>query len=190
MTSTNLDPAVFPPQYSYPPFFTRQPNSTTWASQRLIWATFILQYCRARKLWKAQLSEVLESELFWNRALGRRLKPADAVEILSWMSTEGQIEWETTATTTTTATATDKSAFYIYWRRVDEWANIIYDWIDSTGQKNAVLTLYEISEGDLSVSQEFHGMDPHLVRKSLEILMKRGVAQIFSINDEFGVKFF
>ncbi|KAF8418041.1 ESCRT-II complex, vps25 subunit, partial [Tirmania nivea] len=182
----------FPPQYTFPPFFTRQPNSTTWASQRLLWATFILQYCRARKIWKAQLSEVLESELFYNRALGRRLKPADAVEILSWMSAEGQIEWEKCdATTTTTPAASSKSVFYIYWRRADEWANLIYDWIDSTGQKNAVLTLYEISEGDLSVSQaEFHGMDPHLVRKSLEVLVKRGVAQIFSINDEFGVKFF
>lgn len=67
-----------------------------------------------------------------NKVVIGRLKPADAVEVLSWMSTEGQIEWEKKekdTTTTTTTTTIDKSAFYIYWRRVEEWANIIYDWV-------------------------------------------------------------
>ena len=59
-----------------------------------------------------------------------RLKLANAVEVLSWMSTEGQIEWDREKGTTTTTTA-DKSAFYIYWRRADEWADIIYDWVSN-----------------------------------------------------------
>ena len=77
--------------------------------------------------------------------------------------------------------------------------NLLYvtssDWcfqIDETGQKNAVLTLYELSQGDLSSTEEFREMDPVLLRKVLQILVKRGVATIFKGADgeETGVKFF
>lgn len=72
-----------------------------------------------------------------------RLKQKDAVEILDAMASEGVVEWE----------GTTKSTAIIYWRKPEEWANAIYEWIDNTGQKGSVLTLYEISEGDLTVSQ-------------------------------------
>lgn len=72
-----------------------------------------------------------------------RLKQKDAVEILDAMASEGAVEWE----------GTTKSTAIIYWRKPEEWANAIYEWIDNTGQKGSVLTLYEISEGDLTVSQ-------------------------------------
>ncbi len=72
-----------------------------------------------------------------------------------------------------------------------------------TGQKNAVVTLYELSQGDLAMTQgshfprvelmkEFREMDPVLLKKVLQILVKRGVATIFKGADgeETGVKFF
>ena len=37
---------------------------------------------------------------------------------------------------------------------------------------------------------EFHGMDPELLRKALNLLVKRGRAQIFGSEDSLGVKFF
>ncbi len=37
---------------------------------------------------------------------------------------------------------------------------------------------------------EFHGMDPELLQRSLQILVKRGKAQIFGSDDSLGVKFF
>lgn len=49
--------------------------------------------------------------------------------------------------------AWDGAAAVVYWRSAEEWAEAIYQWIDATGQKGSVLTLYEISEGDLTVSQ-------------------------------------
>jgi hypothetical protein len=42
---------------------------------------------------------------------------------------------------------------WIYWRRPEEWGQLIYDWVDETGQKGAVLTLYELVEGDASQAQ-------------------------------------
>lgn len=76
-----------------------------------------------------------------------RLKQKDALEILDAMVREGAVEWD----------GSTKSTAIIYWRKPEEWANAIYEWIDNTGQKGSVLTLYEISEGDLTVSQGLSG---------------------------------
>jgi hypothetical protein len=42
----------------------------------------------------------------------------------------------------------------------------------------------------LSYSSEFHGMDHELLQKSLQVLVKRGKAQVFGQDDQQGVKFF
>ena len=94
--------------------------------------------------------------------------------------------------------------------------------VEETGQKNTVLTLYELMHGEATVSQgatsvhpsfpssvngkptshslltanliffsaEFHGMDPDVMLKSLNVLVKRGKAQVFGSDDQPGVKFF
>lgn len=43
-------------------------------------------------------------------------------------------------------------------------------------------------EADLP--QDFHGMDSEILQKSLNILVKRGKAQVFGTEDQQGVKFF
>ncbi|KAI9775656.1 MAG: hypothetical protein M1839_000981 [Geoglossum umbratile] len=84
----------------------------------------------------------------------------------------------------------DKNVALIYWRNPEEWATLIAEWIDETAQKGVVLTLYELVEGDLSASQEFHGMDAEVLQKALGVLVKRGKAQVFGSEDQQGVKFF
>jgi ESCRT-II complex subunit VPS25 len=37
---------------------------------------------------------------------------------------------------------------------------------------------------------EFHGMDPEILQRSLNVLVKRGKAQVFGSEDQQGVKFF
>jgi threonine dehydrogenase-like Zn-dependent dehydrogenase len=37
---------------------------------------------------------------------------------------------------------------------------------------------------------EFHGLDPEILQKALQVLVKRGKAQIFGQEDQQGVKFF
>lgn len=84
----------------------------------------------------------------------------------------------------------DGSVFWIWWRNPEEWAGLIADWVDETAQKNTVLTLYELTESEATMSQDFHGMDPELLQKALSILVKRGKAQVFGQEDQQGVKFF
>lgn len=40
------------------------------------------------------------------------------------------------------------------------------------------------------LDEEFHGLDQELLVKALNVLVKRGKAQIFGQEDSLGVKFF
>lgn len=43
---------------------------------------------------------------------------------------------------------------------------------------------------EMLIGAEFHGMDAALLQKSLQVLVKRGRAQVFGSEDSLGVKFF
>ncbi|KAI1504670.1 ESCRT-II complex, vps25 subunit [Biscogniauxia marginata] len=79
---------------------------------------------------------------------------------------------------------------WVYWKTPEEWAGLIEAWVEDTAQKNTVLTLYELTEGEGTRGTEFHGLDPEILQKALQVLVKRGKAQIFGQEDQRGVKFF
>lgn len=79
---------------------------------------------------------------------------------------------------------------WVYWRRPEEWAQVLEEWVDRTGQKGTVVTLYEIGESDATRREEFWGMDSDLLKKSVAICVKRGRAQVFGSEGSEGVKFF
>lgn len=54
------------------------------------------------------------------------------------------------------------STYLLYWRKPEEWGQLIYDWVSTlvswaelicqvveTGSTGSIMTLYEITEGDL-----------------------------------------
>jgi ESCRT-II complex subunit VPS25 len=73
---------------------------------------------------------------------------------------------------------------WIYWRRPEEWAAVLEEWVERTGQRGTVLTLYEIAEGDASRREEFTGIDAELLQRSLGVCVKRGRAQVFGSGGE------
>ncbi|KAI1493880.1 ESCRT-II complex, vps25 subunit [Biscogniauxia mediterranea] len=79
---------------------------------------------------------------------------------------------------------------WVYWKTPEEWAGLIEAWVEETAQKNTVLTLYELTEGEDTRGTEFYGLDPDILQKALQVLVKRGKAQIFGHEDQQGVKFF
>ena len=83
-----------------------------------------------------------------------------------------------------------EGTFWVFWKRPEEWGDLIAGWAEEMGQKNTVLTLYELREGDTTRGQDFHGMDEGLFRRSLTVLVKRGKAQVFGSEDQQGVKIF
>lgn len=96
-----------------------QPSESTWAAQCSAWHEFILEYSRAHKQWQLDVTDALETDLFWNKTINRRLKLKDAVEVLDYMAAEGSIEWIDST----------KSSAIVYWRKPEDWANIVNNWV-------------------------------------------------------------
>ncbi|KAA8625091.1 ESCRT-II domain containing protein [Pyrenophora tritici-repentis] len=186
----------FPPHYSFPPFFTLQPVASTRSSQLASWSSLIQSYCRHNRIFTISLIDALNTPLFNNTTLRRSLSLRDAKAILMYMaSPEGGNRAEFISTNNKKGAKAGEEGeggkAWIYWRRPEEWAAALEEWVERTGQKGTVLTLYEIAEGDVSRREEFYGMDLELLQKSLGVCVKRGKAQVFGSGGEGeGVKFF
>lgn len=109
------------------------------------------------------------------------------------MRAQGRAEWITSGSGRDKVADGDKNVAYVFWKNLEEWGQAIWDWVDETGQKNTVLTLYEITEGEMARGREWEGMEEELLKRVLGSLVKRGKAQVFSGTDGaegMGVKFF
>lgn len=190
-TTTPEPPFQYPTLYNFPPFFTLQPNLSTRTSQLRKWSRLIQRYCRYHHIFKLSLTTALDSHLFKNASLRKRLSAHDGRELIEWMTTEdgGQrAEWIVAGDGK--GGGKEGGSFWVFWKRPEEWADVVAGWVEETGQKNMVLTLYELVDGEMTKGQEFHGMDAELFRRSLNVLVKRGKAQVFGSEDQQGVKFF
>jgi ESCRT-II complex subunit VPS25 len=117
---TTLSPSTtftYPRHYNFPPFFTRQPQLTTFHAQCRKWSLLIQAYCRFHRLFRLPL----DSPLFTNERLNRRLVPEDARAVLDFMRSEGRAEW--------VRGGEERSVAWVWWRTPEEWAGIIGDWV-------------------------------------------------------------
>ncbi|KAI0199836.1 ESCRT-II complex, vps25 subunit [Astrocystis sublimbata] len=183
---------VYPREWSFPPFFTRQPNANTRHAQDAKWASLVLAYCSFHRVYKLGLSSPAADELFHNKRLNKRLSHADAREVFNSMRRDGRVEFigGGDGSRDEEGEGGGGDVVWVYWRTPEEWAALIEAWVDETAQKGTVLTLYELSQGEDTVGTEFHGLDPELLQKALQMLVKRNKAQIFGQEDQLGVKFF
>jgi ESCRT-II complex subunit VPS25 len=148
-TASSNTTFVFPREYHFPPFFTRQTHSSTFHAQCQKWSSLILSYCRHHRLYRLSLIDAISTPLFYNMALNKRLSINDAREIIQFMRKEGRAEWVGAGS----GKEGEGNVAWIWWRNPEEWAGLIADWVDETGQKNTVLTLYELTESEATMSQ-------------------------------------
>jgi ESCRT-II complex subunit VPS25 len=184
--SPSPEPFRFPRDYSFPAFFTRQTNLTTYHAQLTKWSAFVLAYARHHRIFKLSLSSAPDSELFYNRKLDRRLLLADIRELLEFMKKEGRAEYVASGS----GSSGGGDVVYIHWRKPESWARLIETYVEDSGQKGSVLTIYELTQGEGTRGTELHGVDTDVLLKALNILVKKGKAQIFGQDDSQGVKFF
>ncbi|PHH54498.1 Vacuolar protein-sorting-associated protein 25 [Ceratocystis fimbriata CBS 114723] len=142
----------------------------------------------------APSTAVSPPDLFANPRINRRLATADIREVIDFMRRDGRAEYVYSSGgrdggVSAGGTAAGGDVVWVYWRTPEEWAGLLERWIEETGQKGTVLTLYELAEGEKTLDTEFHGLDNDLLLKALNVLVKRGKAQIFG-QDSSGVKFF
>jgi ESCRT-II complex subunit VPS25 len=157
-TTATTTSFTFPSTYNFPPFFTPQPNSTTRHSQLQKWSSLIQSWCRHHRTYRLSLVDAVDSPLFHNAALHKRLDLAEARVVVDWMTKKeeegggGQrAEWIESASAG--GNTIPKSVAWIWWRRPEEWADVLVDWIDATGQRGVVLTVFELVQGEATVSQ-------------------------------------
>ncbi|KAL9020627.1 MAG: hypothetical protein Q9185_002075 [Variospora sp. 1 TL-2023] len=197
----------FPPSHSFPPFYTLQPTLLTRHAQLAKWSTLILRYHAHHRLHRLHISTALStSPLFHNREIRKRLSRASLVEIIDYMAKAekdggaGQrAEWINNAGTAgggvgivggKGAEKNRKEEAWIWWRRPEDWAEVLAGWVDGTGQKGTVLTFWELVHGEAVKGEEWAGMEDEVLARALGVLVKRGKAQIFGEEGERGVKFF
>ncbi|KAI4849025.1 hypothetical protein E4T44_03594 [Aureobasidium sp. EXF-8845] len=121
--------------------------------------------------------------LFNNTRIHRSLSPLDIRRLIDFMASsegESRAEW----------ISKDRTTVWIWWRSLAEWAEAIASWVDETGQKGVVLTIYELRESEAVEKQEWVNMDEDMLRRCLDVLVKKGRAQVFGQSDGSGVKFF
>ena len=106
-----------------------------------------------RLLRKSPYSQIKKSNVYRSadQADLGKLKLEFLREIVEGMVNNGQAEWSGKG---------PRVQALLYWLNPEEWANMLSNWvsffeitltqIDETGQKNTVLTLYELSQGDLA----------------------------------------
>ncbi|XP_031456436.1 vacuolar protein-sorting-associated protein 25 isoform X2 [Phasianus colchicus] len=171
---------AWPWQYSFPPFFTLQPNGETRQKQLAAWCALALAYSRRQRLPAMTLREAQDSPLFANRRLQRKLPPEAIQVVLEELRKNGNLEW----------LDKNKTSFMIMWRRPEEWGKLIYQWVSKNGLTNSVFTLYELISGDDTANEEFHGLDEAMLLRALQALQQEHKAEIITLDDGRGVKFF
>ncbi|KAJ9108064.1 hypothetical protein QFC20_003633 [Naganishia adeliensis] len=176
---------VFPAIWSFPPIFTLQPNPQTFAHQISLWTQLLLSWAKFHRVFTLDAGAVDGGDcrdVFHNSAINRRLQPPAIKQFVSHLLKEGLISPDPPQ---------QSSTYLIYWKKPEEWASIIYTWVSDHGLTGSIMTFYELTEGDMAHTTEFYQLPPSLLRRALDVLVKRGKAQVFKGEDVAeGVKFF
>ncbi|SPO29559.1 related to VPS25 - vacuolar protein sorting [Ustilago trichophora] len=201
----------YPPIHAFPPFYTLQHNPVSRAQQLSQWRSLILDYCRHYRIFSLSPlpsssdttpnSHVTSADpyksLFANQAIQRALSPESIRQVLADLVEHKQAAWEEHLTPASAKTKGTNSGnvspkAYIYWKTPAQWGDAIYEWVMATGQNKSIMTLFELTEGDLVHGQEFYQLPEPLLRQALKHLSSQGKAQIFAgteAEDGQGVKF-
>ncbi|XP_003747658.1 vacuolar protein-sorting-associated protein 25 [Galendromus occidentalis] len=168
---------TWPWEYSFPPFFTVQPNSTTRAKQMDSWTSLICAYCQFHKITILNLGDAEASDLFNNKTLKRKLSSDAVLEVAQYMTDNGKAQW-----------LDGQNSILVLWRSLEEWAKLLHDFAIEAGLTNSVCTLFELVQGDDTTKEEFYGLDIRVLKVFLKCLEEQGRAEL--IGDDEGVKFF
>lgn len=114
---------IFPPKHiGYPPFFSLQPTLLTRHSQLKTWSRLIQSYCRHQRIFKLVLPAALDTPLFYNAAMRKRMSLAHVKEVVQFMASEEggrRAEW----------IGGDWVSCWVFWRRPEEWAEVVARWV-------------------------------------------------------------
>lgn len=197
--TNTTDTFTYPPHHSFPPFYTLQPNLTTQTRQLTLWSSLLQSWSSHTRTFRLHLPSSLSHPPFHNPKISRGLDIPTLRAILTHMaSAEGgnRVSWTPAPPFAGSTAATgaipeaEKNTAWFWWKTPEEWGDEVYAWVEATGQKGVVLTVYELREGDATKDQLWVGMEEQMFRRCVDGLVRRGKAQVFGQMDGAGVKFF
>ncbi|CAG2058037.1 unnamed protein product [Timema podura] len=159
----------WPWHYSFPPFFTIQLHAETRSKQIVAWRALVLEYHRLTKQSVLDIREAQRSPLFNNTSI-------NSILFILCHNTRLMINLI--------------FIWHIYWHTLEEWGGMVYDWAQNNGMINTVCTLFELTQGDNTCDEEFHGLDTEVLIKALRTLEDEKKAEVIIFDDTQGVKFF
>ncbi|CAA7265161.1 unnamed protein product [Cyclocybe aegerita] len=182
-THTTISGFLLPSIHSAPPFFTEQPNPTTQSIATEQWIRLILSYARHRKLFVLRVEDAETTDGDWeeilrNDRINRKVLPGHLSNFMKVMVERNLAGYEPPR---------QMRSVLVYWRLPEEWAEVLYDWVVSSGQLSTILTFYDIT--DPPIESPLTNIPIPLLRKAIAILGKTGRSQLIAIADGEGVRF-
>ncbi|CAG2173635.1 unnamed protein product, partial [Oppiella nova] len=162
--------------YNFEPFFTIQPNVETRRQQLKAWRQLIVDYYESTNEHILDVNQAINDPLFKNNKISRQLSLDSIRVILNDLHSNGVIEWM------------DKKQdkCYVYWKRPEEWAQLIHKWVEDKALNSTVCTFYEIVSGDDTVGYPFHGLNEEILIKALKCLESDGKAVLMNFDNNSG----
>jgi ESCRT-II complex subunit VPS25 len=123
-TSPSKPEFTFPARYHFPPMWTLQPTLSTRSEQMKWWGAFIQSFCSHYRIFRLTLIHALDTPLFHNTRLNKRLSRDEAQTVLDWMASEEggrRAEW--------IGKDGERASVWVYWRRPEEWAEGVAKWV-------------------------------------------------------------
>lgn len=156
-----------------------QPHEETRQQQLKVWGDLFLKYLKHTNKFTIGINDQ-NLPLLYNKSIKRRLSTEFILKILDHLQSSGH------------AAPLDKKRheWQVYWYTLEEYGNMIYNWIQQTGQTNTICTLYEIASGESTTNEEFHGVDEGVLINALRQLEEKGLCELIEMDGSHGVKFF
>lgn len=180
----------FPKIHSFIPFYTKQPNATVLNNQLDSWCEILLGYCQHYKITsmspitgKIIHSQLEEDEikdiplLFENKAIKRVANDDFKTLIFKHLIlNQNKAELKNPKS--------PENGVIIFWRSLAEWAQVLYAFVQKTGQLGSVLTVYELTKlTDSGLTDDIRNLEYDVLVKVLKLLVKQGRAQILMSED-------
>ena len=111
-----------------------------------MWSDLILAFCKHRGVYTISLGELYASPICQNSALNRRLSMESLLKVGEWMQANKFGEF----------TAASRESLFVYWRSLQEIAQAIHRWADSTGRIGSVETVLDLTDDSSNRNEIFY----------------------------------
>lgn len=157
---------TFPQFWYYPPYFTIQPIAETFEKQKRLWVRLILDWCKATRTFTLDVQSNTVG-VFWNKDIDRYLDVWEKRVFLDELCSQGNGRW----------LDEEKNVCLVLWKTMDAWADDVYAWCRSSGDK--VILVDDIR--DVGKDCEVYGVPmDHIIIPAVEILETRKLVKRFA----------